>query len=933
MMWPLPKHIFNVITTRSNPPSEFRRRRRQVIHQRATERTHTRRRDTRRQDIHRPDIHRRDIHRRGIHPSQDILRRRTQRRGILRPTHLNTLSLRLRLLNKIHLALVAWKAVWLLYAAAAYWMRASEKNGSDRNVKVKFKVAEARNCKLEGMGEWKPGKSISSFTKLDGSKEDQLMWVHNPNGVYTVKTAYRVIQMLGNDVDSSPAAWTHMGWKKESGGMVDCLALNYLEPLDIEDQVQGGVEEGASDNVQGGGGLSDSEYISEELHSGCEDYLFEFFLRMAGSTDDESLLARIRQLEQERDELRKDIEQLCMQHSGPGYLAVATRMHFQRTAGLEQEIESLKKKLAAFTRDNLNLQEELSEAYRIKSQLADLHSAEVSKNMEAEKQLKFFQGCVASAFAERDQAIIEAEKVKEKEETMSQQINGIYKRVEELASDCHKLKELNDALQNDQAVHMQQNENFKKVINKFFQIRQHSSEEFADASWEEKCACLLGDREELWSFNDDSTSKYISALEEQLERLKNSMDYLQTKLRVGLEIENHLKKRVSLLEKKQISMGKVIENDIADLKHYHSKCRDHIMSVLSDGESSIKSLINVIDERVRRFDQSTASNLTPQRDEELEEHECRDVHISPQAKPVSEFKMNSPSSMPADAGGKGDLSDALSVALQEKVAALLLLSQQEERHLLERNVNSALQRKIDELQRNLLQVTNEKVKALMDFAQLKQEHQLLLEKLGHETEQGKGVVHSGERKLVIREKDGTLKTLLKKSYLRRWIGPLDNSGNEVDSSPNNEGKFFDQRSSNIDFARMKIENATLKESMESMEHLTSSIHRLRLSLLKAKESVTSEGTISGVSEILNGVISEAKLLRTALGSSLPISWSVETDFGSIGDSVGSIGHQECGNEKMDTVSAAGLEMVELLLFSAQILRDFQTKLVPDIEVL
>lgn len=93
-----------------------------------------------------------------------------------------------------------------------------------------------------------------------------------------------------------------------------------------------------------------------------------------------------------------------MQQAGPGYLAVATRMHFQRylfiflflrqstyneymlscclnankeyllystlcpirTAGLEQEIESLKKKLAACSRDNLNLEEELSEAYRIK---------------------------------------------------------------------------------------------------------------------------------------------------------------------------------------------------------------------------------------------------------------------------------------------------------------------------------------------------------------------------------------------------------------------------------------------------------------------------------------------------------------------------------------------------------------------------------------
>lgn len=75
-----------------------------------------------------------------------------------------------------------------------------------------------------------------------------------------------------------------------------------------------------------------------------------------------------------------------------------------RTAALEQEIENLKKKLVASTRDNLNLQEELSEAYRIKvriglpiklssmfpihilicfltcqSQLADLHGAEVTK--------------------------------------------------------------------------------------------------------------------------------------------------------------------------------------------------------------------------------------------------------------------------------------------------------------------------------------------------------------------------------------------------------------------------------------------------------------------------------------------------------------------------------------------------------------------------
>ncbi|XP_014521476.1 myosin-2 heavy chain isoform X1 [Vigna radiata var. radiata] len=658
---------------------------------------------------------------------------------------------------------------------------------------------------------------------------------------------------------------------------------------------------------------------------------------MAESSDDEPLLARIEQLERERDELHKDIEQLCMQQAGPGYLAVATRMHFQRTAGLEQEIESLKKKLAACSRDNLNLEEELSEAYRIKGQLADLHSAEVSKNMEAEKQVKFFQGCMATAFAERDQAIIEAEKAKEKEETMFQQIHGFHQRVEELTADCLKLKEFNDALQIDQAVHMKQNENFKKVINKFFQIRQPSVKEFEDTSWDEKCACLLGDPEEAWSFNDPSTSKYVSALEEHLERLRNSMDYLQNKLRVGLEIENHLKKRVNVLEKKQISMDKLVQNGIADLKSYHSECRDEIMNLLGDGESIIKSITNVIDEKIRSFDLSTVPNLTLQRDAELEESEGVGIHISPQAKPISDYERNSPRALSVGAGLEGDASNVLAMALQEKVDALLLLSQQEERHLLERNVNSALQGKTEELQRNLMQVTNEKVKALMELAQLKQEYQLLLEKLGDEPNQEKGVVNTGDRKLVTRERDGTLKNLLKKSYLRRWIAPLNVSVNEVDSSSNNEGKTFNHQSSgSIDFARMKIENATLKESMESMEHLTSSIHRLRLSLSKAKDCVTSEGTISGVSEILSDVIHEAELLRTALGSSLPTSWPVEADISYIGYSMGTDrGDHEGSDEKMDTVSAAGLEMVELLIFSAQTLRDLQTKIVfvPGIEVL
>lgn len=223
-----------------------------------------------------------------------------------------------------------------------------------------------------------------------------------------------------------------------------------------------------------------------------------------------ALVARVHQLENESEELRKDIEQLCMQNSGPGYVAVATRMHFQRTAALEQDIENLRKKLDSCMRENTNLQEELTEAYQIKSQLADLHSAEVSKNTEAEKQVKFFQNCVAAAFAERDQSVIEAEKAKEKQDIVTRKLNDLEKRAEEVTLDLLEEKKKTAAVQNDLEKQEKQYENFKKVVNKFYEIRQHLTNGIEDVSWEDRCECLLHDSEEMWSFNDYPTSRYIT---------------------------------------------------------------------------------------------------------------------------------------------------------------------------------------------------------------------------------------------------------------------------------------------------------------------------------------------------------------------------------------------------------------------------------------
>ncbi|KAL5706742.1 hypothetical protein ACHQM5_024870 [Ranunculus cassubicifolius] len=606
------------------------------------------------------------------------------------------------------------------------------------------------------------------------------------------------------------------------------------------------------------------------------------------NTDKSPLIDRIQHLERERDELRKDIEQLCFQQSGPTYLAVATRMHFQRTASLEQEIESLKKKLAVSARNNLNLQEELSEVYHIKSQLADLHSVEVSKNMEAEKQLKFFQGCVASSFAERDNALMEAEKAKETEGLMLQEVNTLRRRIEEMTSNFLEDKKSLTSLHIELSKLKEQNENFQKVITKFYDIRQSFSKVDEDPCLDDKCEYLLQDTPETWSFNSNTenhASEYITALEKELETLRTSVDRHQNKMRMGLEIENHLKKRVHELEKEKIDFDDMIKSKISKLQHCQTQHRSEVIDILQHEKAQFKTMLDVLPEMIKRFHMNPTRDFDhSEGDAETVDIECRDVHINTDLDVNLASEEKTTSSPIAIHEGNAGTSEALVQALQEKVSALLLLSQQEERHLLERNVNATLFKKLEELQRNLLQVTNEKVKALMELAQLRQDYQLLQEN----SKQATLVSEISEKDIVAladHGKDGKLKNMLKKTYLGHWMSRTDYGGADA----------------HLDFARLKIENATLKESIESMEHLTSSVNRLRRSLSKAKDSSS-----------LENIITEATHVKTALGSSLPVSWSAEAD-----DSE----PFEPGKVKVDSVSAAGFEMVELVILAAHILKE------------
>ncbi|CAH2051936.1 unnamed protein product [Thlaspi arvense] len=113
------------------------------------------------------------------------------------------------------------------------------------------------------------------------------------------------------------------------------------------------------------------------------------------------------------------------------------------------------------------------------------------------------------------------------------------------------------------------------------------------------------------------------------------------------------------------------------------------------------------------------------------------------------------------------------------------------------------------------------------------------------------------------------------------------------------------------------EYATLKESLESMGHLITSIRRLRLALLKVKESNDTETAARRREVAIANILVEATHLKTALGISIPISWSAESDIEPVADG------EESSCEKTDSVSAAGFEMVELVILAADIMKEQQ----------
>lgn len=394
---------------------------------------------------------------------------------------------------------------------------------------------------------------------------------------------------------------------------------------------------------------------------------------------------------------------------------------------------------------------------------------------------------------------------------------------------------------------------------------------------------------------------FEASLEQENESLKAKISKLQSNLRMSFEIEHHLQRNARTLEKKQALSDDLMRNGLSALQKVYTYQRAEIMKILEEELLLLSTAVNEIQDKLTQICINAEIMGNPVGKMQCCDSSCKDVHVTMDIGPETIPKGD----VPTGYSTTFDDSKALAQTLQEKMEALMLFSQEQERYLLEKQKNQAI---IEDLEKNLSQVKDEKVKVLMELAKLKEAYLL---KCSSTANDGHGIVDT-PKITSGHDQQGMLKTILNRTSLRQWIKKENNTGHE--SSGGNDQTVC--RGCSVDLSRMKVENATLLESVATMERLTSLVHRLHRVLMKVYDDVKSGCSSESSYEALSSLITEANLMRTALGVVLPVSWSGDSSGGITSDSP-----KSSKSEKVDPLGSASMEMLELLILAADILRE------------
>lgn len=677
----------------------------------------------------------------------------------------------------------------------------------------------------------------------------------------------------------------------------------------------------------------------------------------------------------EVDELYGNVEQISTSKTG-AFGSVVTAAHIQG-GSLEQELEACLQKATACSKEWTKLQAELSE-----SKLAELLKLEFEKSAGLEKEVKVYQNQAAVVLSDRDCLRLENKMHQSKEDGMLSKMTELQDSLKENTSEYTNEKKLCLAFQRDLEKAKAENEVYQKVVERFWKVRKQATKFCGTEQVQDIAAILLQDSEGSWSYGETNenlqeqakqSKMKLAMVQEELQASSASLASLwaqfneEKSARMRAEDEVfHCKERLSFVaefvdsELKQLRLAKVhLREDIISFVkeevHWFSSICNSLQHTLYKDEIATAMSKSIVVDKVLRVEMISGTHQqelggTSKSVEDLNSS-CNetlmevDVAENAGSQEVSITSMDNVE----DKGNpvtqsltlsSDDSKEALAQALQEKVAALLLLSQQEERHVLEENAILALESEIADLKQLLLQVTSEKVNSLMELAWLHQECLKLQEqqktyKQALQTQQTFPII--GLRSV---EDHGTMSEVEKNSALigsdsmtkAGYFKHLWRSGPELGSRSKSSSNILSlsrsKENETVAIARLRVENAFLRESLTSIRHLCNSANRLRLTISRvAAESSaqTDDESIEGAVEAVDGVISEALHLKVALYSSLPMNDLGWNSIGSPLARASGIGHEGSdgeGPDDLDVVSFVGLEIVRLVLLAAQLQKRF-----------
>ncbi|KAK3236750.1 hypothetical protein CYMTET_53126 [Cymbomonas tetramitiformis] len=249
----------------------------------------------------------------------------------------------------------------------------------------------------------------------------------------------------------------------------------------------------------------------------------------------------------------------------------------------------------------------------------------------------------------------------------------------------------------------------------------------------------------------------------------------------------------------------------------------------------------------------------------------------------------------------------LSETTQQKVDALMLLSQQEERENLKVHEVNVLNDRVRALQEQLAQATEQKVQGLMVEAELRKEKaqwSTIEKDLRHQIKNANNLAST-----LLSEDSTRPPGPPKRSWFSRRLSG--GSGASPASSPQADDPAA-RRGSDPRIGELSVENVELKEQLANMQRLAMSARRLRMSLVSVEGVAAKTSTSSDVGS-LDALIEEVRMLQFAFNMTTAPAMEPSVD-----------GETALTTERLTTDCDPREELVALLAFAASLRKELMS---------